>query len=390
MRWATAIGTSSEPDVAIDEAMDGIARDLGSARPELVMAFVTDHLAPGFARLSQEIARRYPTAAIAGCTAGGAIGGGVEIEHRPALALVAASLPGAQARVWHLPSDPDAWPDAEAAHADGDGSAVIVLPCPLSSPVDRLLAWSDERWPSAVKIGGLASGGMTARGPAGNTLFAGEARHREGAVVVALSGDVAVDTIVAQGCRPIGEPLVVTKGLGNVVLELDGMPAVRALEAVHARLAPPEQRLCRHSLFVGVVPDGAPVRREVRRRDVLIRNLIGCDRAAGALAVGGPIHVGQILQFHLRDAEASAQDLAELLTEPQAPSAGALLFSCVGRGQLLYGRPNHDSDAFRGALGEVPLGGFFCNGEVGPVAGKTFLHGYTSAFALFRRRGAVA
>jgi small ligand-binding sensory domain FIST len=388
MRWATSIATATEHDMAIDEVVDGIASQLGPARPDLVMAFVTDHLAPGFGRLSSEIARKFPGAAVAGCTAGGAIGGGVEVEHRPALALVAASMPGASARAWHLASDPGEWPSLNGDHTDA--AAVIVLPCPLSSPVEDLLAWCDERWPNAVKVGGLASGGMTTRGPAGNTLFAGEERHREGAVVVTLSGDVAVDTIVAQGCRPIGDPLVVTKGLGNVVLELDGMPALRALEAIHATLPPDEKKLCRHSLFVGVVPDSAPPTREVRRRDVLIRNLIGCDRAAGALAVGAPVHVGQIIQFHLRTAEASAEDLAELLAEPHAPSAGALLFSCVGRGQLLYGRPNHDSDVFRRALGEIPLGGFFCNGEVGPVAGKTFLHGYTSAFALFRKRAAQA
>ncbi len=393
MRWATSIATSTDTDEAIEEVVESISAQLGPTRADLVMAFVTDHLAPGFARLSSEIARRFPGAAVAGCTAGGAIGGGVEVEHRPAVSLVAASLPGASARAWHLPSNPEEWPDVDEIEADAgaaNAAAVIVLPCPLSSPVEDLLAWCDARWPQAVKVGGLASGGMTTRGPAGNTLFAGDERHREGAVVVTMSGDVAVDTIVAQGCRPIGDPLVVTKGLGNVVLELDGMPALRALEAVHATLPPDEKKLCRHSLFVGVVPDTAPQAREVRRRDVLIRNLIGCDRAAGALAVGAPVHVGQILQFHLRTAEASAQDLAELLSEPHAPSAGALLFSCVGRGQLLYGRPNHDSDVFRRTLGAVPLGGFFCNGEVGPVAGKTFLHGYTSAFALFRKRAAQA
>lgn len=384
MRWATSIATSTDTDEAIDEVVESITAQLGPTRADLVMAFVTDHLAPGFARLSTEIARRFPGAAVAGCTAGGAIGGGVEVEHRPAVSLVAATLPNASVRSWHMPSNPAEWPEVEGDSANA--AAVIVLPCPLSSPVEDLLAWCDERWPNAVKVGGLASGGMTARGPAGNTLFAGDERHREGAVVVTMSGDVAVDTIVAQGCRPIGDPLVVTKGLGNVVLELDGVPALRALEAVHASLGPDEKKLCRHSLFVGIVPDGTPACREVRKRDVLIRNLIGCDRAAGALAVGAPVHVGQIVQFHLRTAEASAQDLTELLSEPHAPSAGALLFSCVGRGQLLYGRPNHDSDVFRRALGAVPLGGFFCNGEIGPIGEKNFLHGFTASLALFVKK----
>jgi small ligand-binding sensory domain FIST len=128
----------------------------------------------------------------------------------------------------------------------------------------------------------------------------------------------------------------------------------------------------------------------VRRRDVLVRNLIGCDRAAGAVHIGAPIAIGDIVQFHLRDAETSDQDLRELLAEPHASAEGALLFSCVGRGQLLYGHAGHDSRAFRQAFGAVPLAGFFGNGEIGPVGGRTFMHGYTSAFALFRRRGAQA
>ncbi|HVK74429.1 MAG TPA: FIST N-terminal domain-containing protein [Kofleriaceae bacterium] len=383
MRWASAISTTKTLEEAAAEALSAVAVDLAGSRPDLILLYVTDHFAASFAQLTSMVVRRFPGATVAGCTAGGAIGGGLEVEHRPALAIVAASLPGVSVRAMHLTPDHTTWPEA-----DHTATAVLVMPCPLTCPLEELLAWTDDEWPRAVKIGGLASGGMTARGPAGNTLFLGDTRHREGAVVVTFDGDVSVDTIVAQGCRPIGEPMLVSKGLGNVVLELDGVPALRALEAVHARLDPADRALCRHSLFVGTVPGRAPT--SVRRRDVLIRNLIGCDRAAGALAIGAPVHVGQVMQFHLRDATTSAQDLAELLAEPHAAAAGALLFSCVGRGQLLYGRPNHDSDAFQRALGPVPLGGFFCNGEVGPVGGRTYMHGYTSAFGLFRRRGAQA
>lgn len=391
MRWASAISSARSIDEALAETAGTIAAELAPARTDLVLAFVTDHLAGGFAQLSAGIARRFPGAVFAGCTAGGAIGGGAEIEHRAALSLCAASLPAVRIAGLHLGADPDGWPPA-APPADDDTSAVLLLPCPLSCPTEKLLAWTDARWPHAVKIGGLASGGMTDHGPSGNTLFLGEARHGEGAVVVTFAGDIAVDTIVAQGCRPIGLPMVVTKGLGNVMLELDGAPALRALETLHASLPPGDRALCRHSLFIGLVPGSRPDRpgAALRRRDVLIRNLIGCDRAAGALAVGAQIAVGDLVQFHLRDAETSAQDLRELLAEPQVPAAGALLFSCVGRGELLYGQPGHDSGVFHHALGPIPLGGFFCNGEVGPVGGKTFLHGYTSAFALFRRRGALA
>lgn len=380
MRWASAIATTSATDAACAEAVASIAGDLGTA-VDLVLAFVTDHHAAGFGHLSATLQRRFPGAAIAGCTVGGAIGGGVEIEHQPALALAAATLPGVTVHTHHLGADAETW-----LAPDHDADVVIALPCPLTCPTEELLGWTDRVWPGAVKVGGLASGGMTGRGPSANTLFAGGERHRDGAVLVTLAGDVAVDTIVAQGCRPIGPPLIVTKGLGNVVLELDGQPALAVLEAVHASLPPADRALCRHSLFVGLAPDGA----HLGRPDVLVRNLIGCDRASGALRVGAQIERGQVVQFHLRDASTSAEDLAELLAEPSAPAAGALLFSCVGRGQLLYGHPNHDSTAFQRARGPVPLGGFFCNGEVGPVHGRTFLHGYTSAFALFRRRAARA
>ena len=388
MRWASAISTAASIDEAVAETSSAIAAQLGPDRADLVLAFVTDHLAGRFDRLSAGITRRFPGAVFAGCTAGGAIGGGAEIEHRAALSLCAASLPAVRVAGLHLGAEPESWPVALPSLDAERPAAVLVLPCPLSCPTDALLAWTDERWPWAVKIGGLASGGMTGHGPSGNTLFLGEERHREGAIVVTLAGDIAVDTIVAQGCRPIGEPLVITKGLGNVVLELDGVPALEVLERLHAELPPGDRALFEHSLFIGLVPPRSPG--AARRRDVLIRNLIGCDPGAGAIAVGARIAVGDLVQFHLRDAETSDQDLRELLAEPQAPAAGALLFSCVGRGQLLYGHAGHDSGVFRRELGPIPLAGFFCNGEVGPVGGKTFLHGYTSAFALFRRRGAQA
>ena len=381
MRWASAIATSLTTDAACAEVTTAVTRGLGGARADLVLAFVTDHHAPGFAALSRELAARFPGAVIAGCTVGGAIGGGLEIEHRAALAVTAAHLPGVTATAHHVGGDPDAW-----LAPDHDARAIIALPCPMTSPVDRLLAWTDRVWPRAVTVGGLASGGMTGRGRGDNTLFLGDARHHDGAVLVTLDGDVAVDTIVAQGCRPVGPPMIVSKGLGNVILELDGQPAMAALTAVHAGLPPDQRALCRHSLFIGLAPDGA----HLARRDVLVRNLVGCDRGSGALTVAASVEPGQVVQFHLRDAATSAEDLAELLAEPSAAAAGALLFSCVGRGQALYGAPNHDSAAFARARGPVPLGGFFCNGEVGPVAGKTFVHGYTSAFALFRKRGALA
>ena len=161
------------------------------------------------------------------------------------------------------------------------------------------------------------------------------------------------------------------------------------LQELHGGLPRRDQELFRHSLFVGVVMrEKSDV---YRQGDFLIRNIVGLDAERGALAVGALLGEGTIVQFHLRDAKTSAEDLEEILAhlapDKRAEARGSLLFSCLGRGKHLYGRADHDTDAFRRHLGEVPLGGFFCNGEIGPVHGSTFLHGYTSSFGLFRPRG---
>jgi small ligand-binding sensory domain FIST len=183
--------------------------------------------------------------------------------------------------------------------------------------------------------------------------------------------------------------MFVTSCERNIVRGLDGRPPLDVLRDLHERLEERDRLLARHSLFLGIVM--REDRQEYRQGDFLIRNLLGIDSGSGALAVGALLDENAVVQFHLRDARTSAQDLDELLrsyqrAEVTPPPRGSLLFSCLGRGQFLYGAPDHDTDAFRSRLGDIPLGGFFCNGEIGPVQGRTFLHGYTSAFGLFRAR----
>ena len=387
MRWAAAIATDVHLDDALANAAEEVAERLDGARADLVLVFVTDHHAGRFGRLAGELERLFPSATRLGCTAGGALAGGLEVEHQPALSLVAASLPGVRVTGFRAGENPRRW--AEEIDVDeGADAAFLLLPDPLTCPADDLLDWMDERWPSAPKIGGLASGGMTATGPPGNTLFLGAERPGGGAVGVALEGDLHVDTVVAQGCRPIGEPMIVTRGHRNLAAELDGEPAIGALERLLATLSPADRELAGHSLFLGLAMKGGG---PLGRGDFLIRNLMGVDRGSGALAAAAPMSPGQIVQFHLRDARTADADLREMLAmhEASAPD-GALMFSCVGRGQALFGDANHDSAAFRSIFGDVPLGGFFCNGEIGPVHRRTFLHGYTSAFALIRRRLPIA
>jgi small ligand-binding sensory domain FIST len=283
-----------------------------------------------------------------------------------------------------LDGPPDAWERLVGVRSQ-DEPQFVLLSDPFSGRPETLLAGLDYAFPSSPKIGGLASG---ATSPGLNALFLDDEVFNEGTVGLALTGDVAIDTVVAQGCRPVGELMRVTSCRGNFLYELEGRPAFEVLQELFAGLDERDRRLASTALFLGVLMD--EFREEPRVGDFLIRNLIGADPRRGVLAVGEYLQEGMRVRFHLRDADTSAEDLHAMLkgyekTSPEALS-GALLFSCLGRGEGLYGRPNFDTRVFREHLGDVPVGGFFCNGEIGPVGGNTFLHGYTSSFGLFRPR----
>lgn len=391
MLWATALSTNDDAVAAVRDVGEALTADLQGTRADLVVAFASPQWSEAAQELAALLAGRFPKAEVIGCTGAGVIGGGREVEGDRALAVTAASLPGVQVQGFHvsyadLPDevdDPEAWRALLGLGPDASPS-FIVLPDPYSFDPRAFLAGMDATWPGSVKLGGLASGGGR---PGEHALFyRGEAK-RSGAVGVALTGDVVVDTAVAQGCRPIGVPMFVTSGGGNIIRQLDGKPAVAVLTELVKRLPPADRALARHSLFVGVVMDDSRI--EHRQGDFLIRNLMGVDPDTGAIAVATQLQMHDVAQFHLRDAQTSAEDLAAVLGRhvdgPQP--AGALLFSCTGRGSGLYGSPDHDSRIFHDKLGaEVPLTGFFCNGEIGPVGGRTHLHGYTSSFGLFRPR----
>lgn len=388
MKWASALSQEPETATAVGAAAAAVARQLGDDEADLVIAFVSPHHADAYDALPAGIRAAFPRALLVGCSASGVIGDGREVEERPALSLTAASLPGVQLTLLTLarPTGGAANVTAWRARLGGrdEDPHFIVLCDPFSCDAAALVGALDAAWPRGRKVGGLASG---ASGPGGNVLFAGGHVQRAGAVAVAMSGDITVDTIVAQGCRPIGAPLPVTRGDGQVIYELGGKPAVEVLRGLYDTLDARDQSLFRHSLFVGLEMDESSV--EYRPGEFLVRNLAGLDPDSGAIVVAARVRQWQVVQFLLRDARTAEHDLSELLDRycaGRAAPAGALLFSCLGRGMHLFGRPDHDTDLFRDRVGAVPLGGFFCNGEIGPVGGHTFLHGYTSAFGLFRHK----
>jgi small ligand-binding sensory domain FIST len=378
MRWASAIATPSRLEDAIDEAADTVLAELGQ-EPDLVVAFVSATYSDHYGSLPAALRARFPHAVTFGCCAGGVIGNRTEVESQDAVALVAAVLPGVEIATFRLGDEPDNWPNEMAIDPDLEPE-LIILTDPFSCDASKLVPWLDAAFPSSTKIGGIASG-ATAAGE--SILLLGDELYRTGAIGLALTGNIEIDTIVAQGCKPVGSPMFITRAAGPVLYELDGQSAMLTLEKLFATLGEDDRSLARNSLFLGIVM--VDQQEVYEHGDFLIRNIVGIDPEALAVAVSAELREGSIAQFHLRDAHTSTSDLQELLAKHQYGSpAGALLFTCMGRGQDLYGSSNHDTDLFHNQMGQVPMGGFFSNGEIGPVLGQTFLHSYTSAFGLFR------
>jgi small ligand-binding sensory domain FIST len=393
MRWASAISTNDTLDQALAECAISLGAQLGGAEPDLVTIFAAPALDGQLMSLNTQVRPLFPNAIIVGCTGAGVIGAGMEMEATPAISITAAVLPGVALAPFHLSDDalpsPDAPPDdwGRAVGVEpGSDPHFILLADPFTMDSQALLAGLDYAFPAAAKIGGLASGGASV---GAHTLYLNHEVHSSGAVGIALSGNIVVDTVVAQGCRPIGKPMRVTGADRNMLLSADGRPPMETLQEMFEHADAGERDRIQRNLFMGIAMD--PLLDSAQAGDFLIRNIVGADAERGAITVGGLLNEGQLVQFHVRDADTSAEDLRNALAgylreAGDRHAAAALLFQCTGRGQYLYGREGHDTDVFNEMIGAVPLGGFFCNGEIGPVAGTTYLHAYTSSFAIFRER----
>ena len=394
MKWASALSQGPDLVDALAECADSVAADLGPDAPaSLAVVFASANYGAEDREVPGLLARRFPGALVLGCSGAGVIGAAREVEQQRAVALTVGHLPGVTATPFRVVNDdlpsPDEPPDAWSrllGVSQADAPHFIVLMDPFSMAGEGILSGLDYAFPAAAKVGGLASGSGR---PGGHALFLGDSVYHDGVVGVALSGDIVVETVVAQGCRPIGELKRITECQRNLLMALDGERPLDYLRDLFRRLSPEDQALVGSNLFLGVATAHQLDLDEVQPGDFLIRNLIGVDHANGFLGVGEFLREGQLVQFHIRDASTSAEDLRRQLSRymegtGHASPVGALMFQCNGRGQHLYGHENHDSDLFRRYVGRVPLGGFFCNGEIGPVGGTTFLHGYTSSFGIFR------
>lgn len=403
MQWVNALSTRPSLEAALTEAIDRAQSQLqGDA--DVGFLFVSSMFASEYPRVMPLLRDRLSVPYLVGCGGGAIVGcndqGEVqEVEDEPALSLCLAQLPGVKITPFWVQNDnlpdldsaPQAWIDCLGVEP-AESLYFIILADPYSSRANELLQGLDFAYPGAVKLGGLASGRPQQRE---GGLFFQDRYCSEGTIGLALQGNIRLRPIVAQGCRPIGSVLRVTQSDRNVLMQVqqeeEGQEAtpttpLDALQTLVQKLDASDRQLVQSSLFVGVACNEFQV--ELNPGDFLIRNLLGVDPRSGAIAVGDRVRPGQRIQFHLRDAQSSKQDLEILLRryqrDPDTPAAeGALMFACLGRGESLYGELNFDSQLFRHYLGTVPMGGFFCNGEIGPLGDTTYLHGYTSVFAVF-------
>ncbi len=391
MRWACALSQRASLEAALTEVVDQAQQQLGPLTPHLGLIFVSATFTSDYPRLLPLLRERLPETLLIGCSGGGVLGTGREVEGQPALSLMLAHLPEVTLTPFYLNGEdlpdldapPEGW--VEAVGVAPREQPHFLLLASLSSEITDLLQGLDFAYPSSVKVGGLVSGGRVSESYA---LFYQDQLLHSGVLGLAFTGNIVLEAVVAQGCRPIGETLRITEAeRGNIILKLDGRSPLDVLQELVASLSEADRQLAQQDLLVGVATDSFKAKLE--QGDFLIRNLMGVDPRSGALAVADRLRPGQRIQFHLRDARASAEDLElvlnRFLRESNAGGqpAGALMFACLGRGKSLYGEPDFDSRLFTQQMGDVPLSGFFCNGEIGPVGGVTFLHGFTSAFGLF-------
>jgi small ligand-binding sensory domain FIST len=388
MRFASSITSNGTLSEAFAELLTPLDQRVTLGMVDLAILFVTAHFEDDLPEIVEAVGTKMPGAAFLGCTAEGTIGLNQELEGMPSMSLLVASLPGVRVAPFHLTEEELAaaesamdWERIVSVLPESDPT-FIALADPFRFAIHEFVERINETYPGAPLFGGVASAG---RMPGENRLIVGDAIHTEGAVGVALTGNLTVEPVVSQGCRPIGKPFVVTKGERNVIVELGGLPPLAQLHDVLVGLSEDEEKLARESLFVGRVIDEH--KEQFLRGDFLIHNIMGVDRKSGALAMAGHARVGATVQFHVRDAASADEDLRKLLAAHAETSvAGAVIFGCNGRGTNMWPQAGHDAGVLREVLGDIPVAGCFCGGEFGPVGGKNFIHGFTASIALFKQR----
>jgi small ligand-binding sensory domain FIST len=389
MRFIESLSTERDSLKALDEVCTAVSDSFPDRPPDLAFLFLSAEHVDAARKIVPAVRARVGPRHLAGCTGESIIGSGREIEGAPGLSLWAASLPGADLRDVRVACEqtpdgfcfpvgpPDPFEDL------GENASLILVGEPFTMPADNYLRRFNEDHPGVPVVGGMASG---ARAPGENLLLLGDRIYRDGAVGVLVGGAVRLRTVVSQGCRPVGKPCVVTACDRNAILKLGGKSALQTIQETYATMTLEDRQLFQRAPHVGVVLNER--QHSFGPGDFLIRNVVGIDPDHGAVFVSDYLRRGQTIQFHVRDGRAASEDLSTLLAAEKSrhrdgDPRGGLIFSCNGRGTRLFENPDHDITAVRDSLGDIPVSGFFAQGEMGPVGSRNHLHGFTTCLALF-------
>jgi small ligand-binding sensory domain FIST len=371
---------------------ENLRAQLLAPQVSLGLVFMSPKFFP-HARQTLEILRvhaRIPL--LAGCSSTGLIAGANEIEGAAGFVLALYSLPGAElkgfrfaqkqveeaggATGWHLATG------VEPKHTNG----WLVFIDPFHLDAESWLRSWNEAYAPLPALGGLASGVFSDQT---TQVYLNGDVFEDGGVAISFGGDVKLASVISQGCTPIGETWTLTRVEHNLIRQIANRPAYSVLAETFQKLPPAEQQKARGNLFIGLVVN--EYLEDFHRGDFLVRNLIGGDPNSGVLSVGAMPRAGQTVQFQRRDAAAATEDMNELLGRAKKKLAGTTIYGgclccCNGRGKHLFDQPNHDAEFVQNQLGPFSLAGFFCNGEIGPIGEKSFLHSYTASLALFVKK----
>ncbi len=377
------LGTGAEWKTALEEAVEGLAPDA-----ELALVFASDHYGGTLPELLSAVQERLNPGLVAGCTGQAIIGQGREVEDSPSVSVMPVPMPGVTLHSKHIHNRDVDGLDTEGLRSllaveDDDVNAWLMFADPFTFDVEGMVHALSHAYPKVPVVGGMASARVS---PQNTQVFLDGEALAGGCVLIAIGGSWTVETVVSQGAEPLGEPWTITDADRNVIRTIGGRPALEVLIETVQSLPPAEQERAGRNLLVGLAMD--EYRDQFTRGDFLIRNLMGADRETGEMAIGAFVRPGQTIQFHMRDDRAADEELRLMLEKAQlvlggVEPAGALICSCNGRGVGLFGVPDHDAGAVRERFGELPVAGFFCNGEVGPVGDRNFVHGFTASIGLF-------
>jgi small ligand-binding sensory domain FIST len=394
--FASALSTKVDSDAAIEEVSRALAAGLAGRKPDFAAVFVSHHHGTAIESLGPRLAQATGARVLIGCTGEGIVGTTQEIERGAAISLFGGTLPGTQLRPFVVQARREAeerlgftkLPEV----VDRSRAGVLLLADPFTFPAGEYLETLNSELPGVPVVGAMASGG---NGPGQNLLVTGEGIVESGAIGVVVEGDVELRPVVSQGCRPVGKAWVITACKDNLIAKLGGKQAVQVLMETLRAISEEDRALLQNRPFLGLAVD--PTKSDFGRGDFIVRMLVGIEPQQGAIAVGdNGMRVGQTVQFLVRDAASAGEDLTMLMRDRAGESfgamteqsaRGALLFSCNGRGTRMFSKPNHDIGCVQSAFAQVvPASGFFAMGEIGPVGGRNFLHGFTASVALFQAR----